>query len=161
LYGIRPCSYRVVVAPNPHIHGRKDFPGSPVIWIALDVAFDLRDQSLDRAICLGLRALRARSLGAGHIRRAEHEVKCHRTDREQRETGNGGAASTPERWRIRDRFLGSYSIGSRKEAARYLNLSGFRLGRADQAGGSVPVDFVQLVTIDGYIAAATRRALPS
>ena len=152
---IAPGPDRVVETADAHIDRRQHFPGAPVFGIAGEVILDLGDHVLDIA-GLARRLQPRRQRFARQVGRAEREVERDGADRQQNETGDGGDAAAQQRRRFRRRLFGFRGIGGGNQPARHLDAGGLGFGVADQPGGTVALNFVQLVAVDGDVAARTQ-----
>ena len=118
---------------------------------------DLTDKAGDR---LTVRSVHASEGGlVGNVRRAEFEIKAERDSRHDDDRGDRRDAAVPERLRRRGRSQ-SRRLGVRRsqQPARYFDARRFRFGLADQTGGAIAVDLLQLVLIDEPVAAAAQGA---
>ena len=159
LIDVAPGADGIVITADAHIDRRQHLPGLAVIGIAGDVVLDPGDHVLDVArLGRGLHARRQRF--ARQVRRTEREIERKGAGRQQDEAGDGGDAAVPERSGFLRGPFGFRGIGGGNQPARHLDAGGFGFGVADQAGGAVALDFVQLVAVDGDIAAAAQGRAP-
>jgi hypothetical protein len=91
------------------------------------------------------------------LRRTEREIKQHGADRQQHERDDRGDAAVPACGSFRHGCIGIRDVGGGQQPARYFDAGGFSLGFANETGGAVADDLVQLVAVDGDIAAAVQR----
>jgi hypothetical protein len=117
----------------------------------------LADETRNRLVAFGRGDAGKRRL-ARNVRRAEHDVKAERTERENGERDDGSHTSALSFARAR---RGNAGAGRRicrgQQAARDFEPRRLGLGLADQAAGAIAVDFLELVLIDREVATAHRR----
>src|SRR4051812_25583085 len=93
---------------------------------------------------------------ARHLRRAERKIKCDGAGRHQDETRDGRGAPPPDRRSRGPTKFGRISRGD--QAPRHLDAGRLRFRLADQTGGAIALNLVQLVAIDLKLAARLRVA---
>ena len=116
--------------------------------------FDLRDQLFDRALlggAIGARRQRlARQAAASRARDKDRRAKRQQQPARRAPRRAGATAATRAALRLR-------CVGRGEQPARDFDPRGLGFGLADQAGGAVARDLVELIAIDRDVAARPRR----